>query len=355
MQDKSVKLGTLLLQYGLISEDDLSEGLNLQKLMGLKLGETLVKIGKISEENVQWILSKQFDIPFIIIEHVTPDRDLILKLPKNFLIENRILPLFETDDEVCIVTEDMLNYSAFSLIENTLNKKVSMSIGEGKKIEEALIKFYKKDATPSLLNSLENIFMKIKGTSFYRVDIIVSHHTCDISIYGSGIYKKMVTINNAIKKEDVFKTLDFLQIPFLYDIYESYSKVIFCIYPLLNNIKNISSPAIFGVYGLIIGDYLVFSDTKSANLPNLMYSDEPVYGYPYICLKNRILNYDKVFYTPDSAPKTFRNYYLQMFLPQRCGICDTEGCEKCNELGYFFKKVEGLYDSDDLQDMLKGV
>ncbi len=352
MNNKTAKLGSLLIQYGLITEDDLNDGLKLQKLMGLKLGETLIKIGKITEENVQWVLSKQFDIPFIILEHVNPDSDLIVKLPKNFLMENRILPLFETDEEICIVTEDIFNYSAFALIENTLNKKVNISLGEGKKIEKALIKFFKSDAMPSLLSTLENIIEKIKNTSFYRIDIAISNHSCDISIYGCGILKKISKINNSLKKEDVLRAFDFLKIPFLYDIHENYSKVIFSVFPLINKTKEINYPAILELYGLLLPDFIIFADTNSSDTPNLLYSDSPIHGYPYISIKSRILNYSKAIYTLDSAPQTFKKHYIKVYMPQECSFCSTEGCEKCNELGYTFKKIEGIYDSEDLNTIL---
>ena len=56
-------IGTLLLEYGLIVEKDLSEGVKLQKETGLRLGEALVQLGKVSMEDIDWVLSKQLDIP----------------------------------------------------------------------------------------------------------------------------------------------------------------------------------------------------------------------------------------------------------------------------------------------------
>ncbi|MCX8030906.1 MAG: hypothetical protein N3A59_04910 [Thermodesulfovibrionales bacterium] len=352
MVDKHIKLGTLLVQYGLISEEDLDDGLKLQKLMGLRLGETLVKIGKLTEENVQWVLSKQYDIPFIIIEHVNLDKDLIMKLPKNFLLENRILPLFETDEEVSIVTEDILNYTAFSFIEGVFNKKVSISIGEGKKIEEVLNRFFNQDAMPSLLSVLEVLVKKIKDTFFYRIDIVISNYMCEISVYGCGILKKITTINSSLKKEDVLRTFDLLKIPFLYEIHENYSKVIFCIYPISTFVSELQYPSIIGGYGLAMTNFLVFSDTRSSDISNLIYSEEPVYGYPYLALKKRNIQYDKVIYTPDSFQGGFYKFFVKMFLPRKCNFCKSVGCSECDELGYFSERLEGLYTDQEIRDFL---
>ncbi len=48
MDKKKHKFGSLLLKYGLISFEDLEESLKTQKETGLKLGETLIKLGKIT-------------------------------------------------------------------------------------------------------------------------------------------------------------------------------------------------------------------------------------------------------------------------------------------------------------------
>ncbi len=354
MSEEKKKIGSLFMQYGLINEEDLNEGLKLQKLMGLKLGETLAKIGKITEENVQWVLSKQFDIPFIIIEHVEIDNDLIVKLPKNYLFENRILPLFETDDEICIVTDDIFNYAALAFIENTLNKKINVSIGEGKKIEQALTKFFKKEAVPSLLSILQDILEKIKDTSFYRIDIIIREHSCAVSIYGNGILNKIVKIDIDVKKEDVFRTLDLLQISFIYNICDNFERIIFSVYPLINKIDDIMYPAILGMNGLILPDETTFSDMQSSEIENLIYCERPVYGYPYISISGKRINYNKVIYTVDSAPEGFQDYYVKMYAPEKCIFCDTNGCDNCKGLGYTFRKIDGLYNSDDLKKALTG-
>jgi hypothetical protein len=76
-------IGTLLLEYGLIAEKDLTEGVKLQKETGLRLGEALVQLGKISMEDIDWVLSKQLDIPFVIVEDISPNYELLNKFQKD--------------------------------------------------------------------------------------------------------------------------------------------------------------------------------------------------------------------------------------------------------------------------------
>lgn len=348
MGEEREKLGSLLVKYGLITEDDLNEGLKLQRLMGLKLGETLVKAGKINEENIQWVLSKQFDLPFVIVEHIQVDENLLQKLPKNFLFDNKILPILETDDEICIVTDDIFNYGAFSFIENVLSKKVNISVGEGKKIEDALMRFLKKDAEPSFLALLQDTMDRIKDTSFYRVDITICENSFEIGVYGIGIIKKIAKINTALKKEDVFRAFYVLKIPFLYSIHDNFNRAVFLIYPLTNIIQDIKYPAILGINGLILPQETTFSDMQGSEIEHLIIANRPVYGYPYLSLNNKSKDYEKTIYIPDSMPSEFTNFYVKIHAPDKCSLCNSNGCEKCKGLGYTFRTIEGIYSSDEL-------
>ena len=353
MDKKKHKFGSLLLKYGLISFEDLEESLKTQKETGLKLGETLIKMGKITEDNIDWILSKQFEIPYVMVEQVTLDRDLVIKLPKEFLLENRILPLYASDDEICIVTDNLHNYSAFALLEKTFVKKVHISLGNGKKIDKILAKFFESEATPSLALEIRNILKKIKNTSFYRIDIIFKTYKCEFWVYGGGIVRKIASLDIFLKKEDVLKTFDTLQIPYLYNIHETPYKSFFSIYPLTNKISDLKYPAILGMSGLFLPEESTFADLQSSDIPSLHYSDTPVFGYPYFLTKEGNFNYNKIIYTLDSAPKDFKNYYVKTYAPQKCSHCESKGCNKCKQLGYIFKKIEGFYNSSDLNKILR--
>ena len=64
MSDKWKDLGTLLLEFGLLTDNDLEEGIKLQKETGLRLGEALVKLGKTSMEDIDWVPEQAAQYPF---------------------------------------------------------------------------------------------------------------------------------------------------------------------------------------------------------------------------------------------------------------------------------------------------
>ena len=64
----------------------------MQKEFGLRLGETLIKLGKVTKAEIEWVISKQLDIPHIMVEQIELDPVLIGKFPKDLLLDNKILP-----------------------------------------------------------------------------------------------------------------------------------------------------------------------------------------------------------------------------------------------------------------------
>ncbi|MBI4336084.1 MAG: hypothetical protein HY589_05460, partial [Candidatus Omnitrophica bacterium] len=70
MAGKQLKLGEILINEGLISAAQLEEALSAQaKDVNRKpIGETLVKMGFISEESLALALSKKLNVPYLSIQ-----------------------------------------------------------------------------------------------------------------------------------------------------------------------------------------------------------------------------------------------------------------------------------------------
>ena len=60
------KLGEILVEQGLLSEEQVQDTLRLQHQLGLLFGETLVQQKLITEEKMVAVLVSQFGIPYII-------------------------------------------------------------------------------------------------------------------------------------------------------------------------------------------------------------------------------------------------------------------------------------------------
>ena len=346
-------IGQLLIDFGKINVSDLAEGLKLQKKFGLRLGETLIKLGKVTKADIEWTISKQLDIPHVVVEQINLDPVLISKFPKALLLKNKILPMYETDDYIAIAIDDPLNKEALETFERISGKTLKVAASNGEKLEQTLKQFFNKEGVTNILSEIEEIVDNLRGTSFYRIDFCFDANCCRINAFGHGVIKKLTVLNSPLKKEEINNAFDFLNIPFLYDELINNSCAFLSVYPLINKIHDLTFPAVLGVFGLLLPDNITFTDINVQGTPTIMKSDTPIEGYAYISIKNRINTYKKSVFTVDSFPEDLDNIHVNMALPQTCRACNGEGCEKCNNLGYEdFDIIEGEFSYKNLKSKL---
>ncbi|AFM14755.1 type II secretion system ATPase GspE [Turneriella parva] len=100
------RFGDILVEEGLIEEDELKKALTLQRKSAYKLGQILIKKGLISEEDALKALSKQYEMEFA--EKLEPKNieQLTDKVPLKFVQKYRVVPYFIEDREIRIAMTD---------------------------------------------------------------------------------------------------------------------------------------------------------------------------------------------------------------------------------------------------------
>jgi len=139
MIKQKIRLGDLLVQKKLITEDELQKALDYQKELKAKgqykkLGEILVELGFIEEKILLQALSEQLGVDFIDLYTEKIDYDLLSSFPINILEENLVLPFKQDDDFIYIATADPLNYDVFEMIERLVGKSTKLYIALSKDI-----------------------------------------------------------------------------------------------------------------------------------------------------------------------------------------------------------------------------
>jgi general secretion pathway protein E len=136
-------LGEILKVSAGLTQERLEEALALQTEKGGRLGEVLVGLKYVTEEDVAKALSIQFDIPFvgrIGVENV--DHELLKMVPINFAKQTRILPLGLDGDLVALAIADPLDTTALDHARLLLQKNVSPRIALTSTIVDAINSVY---------------------------------------------------------------------------------------------------------------------------------------------------------------------------------------------------------------------
>jgi type II secretory ATPase GspE/PulE/Tfp pilus assembly ATPase PilB-like protein len=130
------KIGEILVEKGFCSEEDIRKALSVQEKYESKIGTILINMGTITEEQLLEALSVQFSIPFI---KNPQDLDFVdIGVPLNVLIQNKVFPFKEDDENIFILTDNPLRLEIFNFIENVRKKKVKVSLATEEKLKTFL-------------------------------------------------------------------------------------------------------------------------------------------------------------------------------------------------------------------------
>ena len=143
MTRHKVRLGDLLVQLGVISEEDLLKALQKQKEyrekgIDVKLGELLIELGLASEKDILEALSTQLGFPFVDLYEENIDYDLMASFPLGILKQKNIIPYKQDEDYIYVATADPLDYESIEAIERFATKPLKIFIALKKDINVIL-------------------------------------------------------------------------------------------------------------------------------------------------------------------------------------------------------------------------
>lgn len=90
---KNLKLGEILKQAGIIDDFQLNSALSYQRHWGGRFGESLIKLGYLSEDKLQDFLARQFDLPQIELFGRRIPEDVLAYIPVDKAREFHVLPV----------------------------------------------------------------------------------------------------------------------------------------------------------------------------------------------------------------------------------------------------------------------
>ncbi len=131
---KKGKLGTILAASRIITESDVNAALEEQARTGCRLGEALVNLGIVSQEDVDWALSNQLDIPYIRLKRELVDPEAIGLMSADMARRFVCIPLFMAGNELNIAIADPLNRTAIEYVELHTGMRVSISVAVASEI-----------------------------------------------------------------------------------------------------------------------------------------------------------------------------------------------------------------------------
>ncbi|MFN2369637.1 MAG: GspE/PulE family protein [Candidatus Krumholzibacteriia bacterium] len=135
----SIRIGTLLLELGVLSETDLQAAIGIQQESGgRKLGEVLIENHFLTEDELLNVLSVQLGFPYLETDSLPRDKQLLAKLRPAWLEQNACFPVRDQDGALLLALVDPLNTKALAEAERLLGETPQPALARRFAIEAAI-------------------------------------------------------------------------------------------------------------------------------------------------------------------------------------------------------------------------
>jgi len=139
----ALKIGEMLLNAGVITQEQLDEALEMQKANGSKVGANLIQLGYVKEEEITALLSKQYGIPSVNLTQFDEIDSEVLKLvPSEVAQKYLVFPLNRTGANLTLAMADPTNYFAMDDIKFITGYNIEPLVASEMAIREAIDRHY---------------------------------------------------------------------------------------------------------------------------------------------------------------------------------------------------------------------
>lgn len=139
------RLGDLLVEEGVISNDQLMAALKNQKIKGIKLGASLIDLGYINEEQLLKFLAKQLNIPFYDLSKVKIDPAAVQLIPEVQARRLRALCIHAEPDRATVVMSDPADLNAMDSVAALLMpREIEFAVAKESQLLTSFGQLYRK-------------------------------------------------------------------------------------------------------------------------------------------------------------------------------------------------------------------
>lgn len=139
-----IRLGDLLVQQEIISEEQLMQALAAQKESGRKLGFMLTELGFVTENQLLSFLSQHLNVPLVDISQHNVSLAAVNMLPEVQARRHRALVLEDKGDRLLVAMSDPADLAAIDVLSRLLPKPLDVAVVSDTQLIQAYDDFYRR-------------------------------------------------------------------------------------------------------------------------------------------------------------------------------------------------------------------
>ncbi|PKL46078.1 MAG: pilus assembly protein PilB [Planctomycetes bacterium HGW-Planctomycetes-1] len=128
------KLGEILYKSQLIGKEALIDAIKTSQQNNKRLGETLIELGLVSEDNICKAIAHQFGLPYVDLDKHSIPQETMKLVPEEIVQKYNVLPLGKENGRLKLLISDPLDLDMLDTLRFRLSSELDCSIASPTKI-----------------------------------------------------------------------------------------------------------------------------------------------------------------------------------------------------------------------------
>ena len=141
---EKVRLGEILVQQKLLSEEQLGLALAEQKRSGRKLGRVFIENGYVTEEQIAGALARQLNIPYLNLKFYNINPEIVRLLPETQARRFRALVLEDKRGSLLVGMSDPTDLFAYDEISRIVKQTIELAVVNETEVLAAIDRIYRR-------------------------------------------------------------------------------------------------------------------------------------------------------------------------------------------------------------------
>jgi MSHA biogenesis protein MshE len=163
-----IRLGDLLVQQGIITEQQLMQTLATQKESGRKLGYVLIEQGFVTEAQLVSFLSQHLKVPLVDISQYNLSVSAVNKLPEVQARRHRALVLDDKGDHFLVGMSDPADLAGIDVLSGLLHKPIKVAVVSDSQLLDAYDTYYRR--TEEIASFAQELAEEYQEGSEFEID-----------------------------------------------------------------------------------------------------------------------------------------------------------------------------------------
>lgn len=136
------RLGEVLLERGVITQDQLQKALEHQQAHGGLIGQALIQLGFTTEEEIALALTAQYGFPYLPLDNYELDDGVVHLIPEQVARQYCLIPIDHVGNSLTVAMADPSNIQAIEDIEMLTSCVVQAFVSTPSDIQKSLARYY---------------------------------------------------------------------------------------------------------------------------------------------------------------------------------------------------------------------